>query len=74
MVCIAIAYLYYALVILSATWGQMRLAHTLLALCTGPMYYCYYKSWRGDPGIIAPQPDLVLQVCVCVCVCVCVIW
>ena len=61
IVFILVAYLYYAAVLLPATWGRLSGAHATLLVCTLPMYFAYYQSWRGDPGIIPPQPDFVLQ-------------
>jgi hypothetical protein len=61
IICIALAYFYYAWVLLPVTWGRFEVAHGLLFTFTLPMWYAYYKSWRGDPGIIPPQPELILQ-------------
>ena len=32
-------------------------AHLILAVFTIPMYWCYWKSWKADPGVIPPQPQ-----------------
>ena len=61
IVFILVAYLYYAAVLLPATGGRLSGAHATLLVCTLPMWFAYYQSWRGDPGIIPPQPDFVLQ-------------
>jgi hypothetical protein len=61
IICIALAYIYYAAVLLPCTWGRFSVAHGILCVLTGPMWYSYYKSWRGDPGVIPPQPDFILQ-------------
>lgn len=61
IICIALAYVWYGIVLLPLTWGRFYVAHTILFVFTPLMWYSYCKSWRGDPGIIPPQPDLVLQ-------------
>ena len=61
IVCIALAYLYYAFVLLPITWGRFQVAHALLFMFTLPMWFAYFKSWRGDPGIIPPQPEKILE-------------
>jgi len=61
VICIALAYVYYGLVLLPLTWGRFHGAHGVLFVFTLPMFYSYYRSWRADPGIIPPQPDMILQ-------------
>ena len=59
--CIALAYLYYVAVLLPLSWQRFTTAHAILWVFSVPMWVSYYQSWRHDPGIIPPQPDLVLQ-------------
>ena len=61
MACIALAYIYWAAVLIPRTWQVLPVTHAFLIAFTIPMYYCYYKSWKGDPGTILPQPEQVIQ-------------
>lgn len=58
--CIALAYLYYAVVLLPGTWSQHSTAHWLLAVTTLPMVACFLMAWKGDPGLIPAQPAAVI--------------
>ena len=59
--CIALAYLYYAAVLLPGTSGAgLAAAHWALALATAPMVACFLLAWKGDPGLIPAQPAAVI--------------